>query len=49
VSLVGKTLLMKSGKVPVMHMDRNGQLYAPTYHLISSSKSINCKNLLDQA
>ncbi len=49
VSLVGKTLLMKSGKVPVMHMDRNGQLYAPTYQLISSSKSINCKNLLDQA
>ncbi len=49
VSLVGKTLVMKSSKVPVMQMDSNGKLHPPTYHLISSSKRINCKNLLDQA
>ena len=29
VSLVGKTLLMKSSRVPVRHMDRNGNLYPP--------------------
>ena len=49
VSLVGKTLLMKSAKVPVMHMDSNGKLYTPTFHLISSSKRINRRHLLDQA
>ena len=49
LSLVGKTLLMKSAKVPVMQMDSNGKLHPPTYHLISSSKRINCRNLLDQA
>ncbi len=49
VSLVGKTLLMKSAKVPEMQMDRNGELHPPTYHLISSSKRIDCRNLLDQA
>ena len=49
VSLVGKTLLMQSSRVPVMHMDSNGNLYTPTYHLISSSKRINCRSLLDQA
>jgi hypothetical protein len=49
VSLVGKTLFLKSAKVPQMHMDSNGKLYTPTYHLISSSKRINCRNLLDPA
>ena len=49
VSLVGKTLLMKSAKVPIMQMDKNGKLHPPTYHLIRSSKRINCRDLLDQA
>ena len=49
VSLVGKTLLMKSAKVPIMQMDKNGKLHPPTYHLISSSKRINCRDLLDPA
>ena len=47
VSLVGKTLLMKS-KDPVLHF-MNGKPYTPTYQLISSSKRINCRNLLDPA
>ncbi len=47
VSLVGKTLLMKS-KDPVLHF-MNGKPYTPTYQLISSSKRINCKSLLDQS
>ncbi len=49
VSLVGKTLLMKSAKVPIMQMDKTGKLHPPTYHLIRSSKRINCRDLLDQA
>ena len=49
VSLVGKTLHMKSSKVPIMQMDSNGKLRPPTYHLIHSSKIINCRNLLDSA
>ncbi len=49
VSLVGKTLLMKSAKVPILQMDKNGKLHPPTYHLIRSSKRINCRDLLDQA
>jgi len=49
VSLVGRTLHMKSSKVPIMQMDSNGKLRPPTYHLIHSSKIINCRNLLDSA
>jgi len=44
VSLVGKTLRMKS-KDPVLHF-MNGKPYTPTYQLITSSKRINCRNLL---
>ena len=47
VSLVGKTLRMKS-KDPVLHF-MNGKPYTPTYQLITSSKRINCRNLLDPA
>jgi len=47
VSLVGKTLRMKS-KDPVLRF-MNGKPYTPTYQLITSSKRINCRNLLDPA
>ena len=49
VSLVGKTLRMRSAKVPIVHRDRSGKLRPPTYHLINSSKMVSCKSLLDQA
>ena len=49
VSLVGKTLVMRSAIVPKWHMDDNGKFQPATYHLIRSGKRINCKNLLDQA
>ncbi len=47
VSLVGKTLRMKS-KDPILYF-MNGKPYTPTYQLITSSKRINCRNLLDPA
>ena len=49
VSLTGKTLRLKSDRVPVMHKDSSGRLVPPTYELINSSKVVNCKSLLDQA
>ena len=47
VSLEGKTLRMKS-QDPVLRF-MNGKPYTPTYQLITSSKRINCRNLLDPA
>ena len=49
VSLIGKTLDMQSAKVPGMNIDIKDQLPRQTFHLINSSKRINCKYLLDQA
>ena len=47
VSLAGKTLDMQSAEVPGQNIDIKDQLQPRTFHLIDSSKRINCKNLLD--
>ncbi len=48
VSLTGKTLDMQSAEVPGINIDIKDQLPRQTFHLINSSKRINCKNLLEQ-
>ena len=48
VSLIGNTLDMQSAEVPGKNIDIKDKLPRETFHLINSSKRINCKNLLEQ-
>ncbi len=47
VTLVGKTLDMRSAMVPGHTIDIKDQLPLQTFHLIHSSQSVDCKSLLD--
>ena len=47
VSLIGKTLDMRSAMVPRHTVDIKDQLPRQTFHLIHSSQRVPCKSLLD--
>ena len=47
VSLMGKTLDMRSAMVPGHTIDIKDQLPRQTFHLIHSSQRVPCKSLLD--
>ena len=47
VTLVGKTLDMRSAMVPGHTIDIKDQLPRQTFHLIHSSQTVDCKSLLD--
>ena len=48
VSLIGKTLSMKSAEVPGQNIDFKDQLPSRTFYLVNSSQRVNCKNLLEK-
>ena len=47
VSLIGKTLDMRSAIVPGHDIDIQDQLPRQTFHLIDSSQRVDCRSLLD--